>query len=222
GVISDLDAGQAMLREFILRVHRRRRLVKPCVVVCVPSGVTMIERRAVEEAVLQAGARHVEIVSEPLAAAIGAGLPVDEPRGSMVVDVGGGTTEVAVLVLGSILASTSLRVAGDAIDAAIVSYIRKQHGVLIGERTAEKIKQNAAASCSPGAGPCSPAPTAGSRATSAWRCESTTNRCRASPAVRGSFSTASPSTRRAASSASRLGGRASPLRGPTSRRARRR
>jgi len=144
GVISDLDAAQAMLREFILRVHHRRRLAKPRVVVCVPSGVTMIERRAVEEAVLQAGARHVQIVSEPLAAAIGAGLPVDEPRGSMVVDVGGGTTEVAVLVLGSILASTSLRVAGDAIDAAIVNSIRKQHAVLIGERTAEKVKQQAA------------------------------------------------------------------------------
>src|SRR5437016_1217844 len=144
GVISDLDAAQAMLREFILRVHHRRRLVKPRVVVCVPSGVTTIERRAVEEAVLQAGARHVEIVSEPLAAAIGAGLPVDEPRGSMVIDVGGGTTEVAVLVLGSILASTSLRVAGDAIDAAIVNWIRKQRAVLIGERTAEKIKTQAA------------------------------------------------------------------------------
>jgi rod shape-determining protein MreB and related proteins len=144
GVISDLDAAQAMLREFILRAHHRRRLVKPRIVVCVPSGVTMIERRAVEEAALQAGARHVQIVSEPLAAAIGAGLPVDEPRGSMVVDIGGGTTEVAVLVLGSILASTSLRVAGDAIDAAIVAYIRKQHGVLIGERTAEKIKEQAA------------------------------------------------------------------------------
>src|SRR5438552_5837408 len=140
GVISDLDAAQAMLREFILRVHHRRRLAKPRVVVCVPSGVTMIERRAVEEAVLQAGARHVEIVSEPLAAAIGAGLPVDEPRGSMVIDIGGGTTEVAVLVLGSILASTSLRVAGDAIDAAVVNWIRKQHAVLIGDRTAEKIK----------------------------------------------------------------------------------
>ena len=144
GVIGDLDAAQAMLREFILRVHHRRRLVKPRVVVCVPSGVTMIERRAVEEAVLQAGARRVEMVAEPLAAAIGAGLPVDEPRGSMVIDVGGGTTEVAVIVLGSILASTSLRVAGDAIDGAIVSYIRKQHGVLIGERTAERIKHQAA------------------------------------------------------------------------------
>jgi rod shape-determining protein MreB len=144
GVISDLDAAQAMLREFILRTHHRRRLVKPRVVICVPSGVTMIERRAVEEAALQAGARHVQMVSEPLAAAIGAGLPVDEPRGSMVVDVGGGTTEVAVLVLGSILASTSLRVAGDAVDAAIVNWIRKQHAVLIGERTAEKIKTQTA------------------------------------------------------------------------------
>jgi rod shape-determining protein MreB len=144
GVIGDIDAAQVMLREFILRVHHRRRLVKPRVVVCVPSGVTMIERRAVEEAVLQAGARHVDIVSEALAAAIGAGLPVDEPRGSMVVDIGGGTTEVAVVVLGSILASTSLRVAGDAIDAEIVTYIRKQHGVLVGERTAEKIKHHAA------------------------------------------------------------------------------
>src|SRR5256886_14016168 len=95
GVISDLDAAQAMLREFILRVHHRRRLVKPRVVVCVPSGVTMIERRAVEEAVLQAGARHVEIVSEPLAAAIGAGVPVDEPRGSVVAAIGGGATEGA-------------------------------------------------------------------------------------------------------------------------------
>jgi rod shape-determining protein MreB len=144
GVISDLDAAQAMLREFILRAHHRRRLVKPRVVVCVPSGVTMIERRAVEEAALQAGARHVQIVSEPLAAAIGAGLPVDEPRGSMIVDIGGGTTEVAVLVLGSILASTSLRIAGDSMDTAIIAYIRKQHGVLIGDRTAEKIKQQAA------------------------------------------------------------------------------
>jgi rod shape-determining protein MreB len=144
GVISDLDAAQAMLREFILRAHHRRRWAKPRVVICVPSGVTMIERRAVEEAALQSGARHVQIVSEPLAAAIGAGLPVDEPRGSMIVDVGGGTTEVAVLVLGSILASTSLRVAGDAIDAAIVNWIRKQRSVLIGDRTAEKIKTQAA------------------------------------------------------------------------------
>jgi len=143
GVINDLDAAQAMLREFILRAHHRRRRVKPRVVICVPSGVSMIERRAVEEAVLSAGARHVQIVSEPLAAAIGAGLPVDEPRGSMIVDVGGGTTEVAVLVLGSILASTSLRVAGDSIDAAIVNWIRKQHAVLIGDRTAEKIKTQA-------------------------------------------------------------------------------
>src|SRR5438874_7698278 len=144
GVISDLDAAQAMLREFILRVHHRRRVVKPRVVVCVPSGVTMIERRAVEEAVLQAGARHVQIVSEPLAAAFGAGLPVDEPRGSMVVDVGGGTTEVAVLVLGSVLAGTSLRVAGDAIDAAVVNWVRKHRSVLIGERTAERVKTQAA------------------------------------------------------------------------------
>jgi rod shape-determining protein MreB len=144
GVIADVDAAQHMLREFTLRVHQRRRFVKPRVVVSVPSGVNTIERHAVEQAVIQAGARRVDVISEPLAAAIGAGLPVGEPRGSMVIDIGGGTTEVAVIVMGSILASTSLRVAGDAIDSAIVAFIRKEHGILVGERTAEKIKMQAA------------------------------------------------------------------------------
>jgi rod shape-determining protein MreB len=144
GVIANVEAAQHMLRQFTLRVHQRRWLVKPRVVVCVPSGVTMIERAAVEQAVFQAGARRVDVVSEPLAAAVGAGLPVHEPRGSMVVDIGGGTTEVAVIVMGSVLASTSLRVGGDALDAAILSYIRKRQGILVGERTAEKIKMQAA------------------------------------------------------------------------------
>jgi rod shape-determining protein MreB len=144
GVIADVYATQHMLREFTLRVHHRRRWVKPRVVVCVPSGVNTIERHAVEQAVIQAGARKVEVVSEPLAAAIGAGLPVYEARGSMVIDIGGGTTEVAAIVMGSVLASTSLRVAGNAIDAAISTFIRKQHGIVIGDRTAEKIKMQAA------------------------------------------------------------------------------
>src|SRR6266496_6121526 len=135
-----------MLKYFIGKAHDRSFGMispRPRVVVGVPSGVTRVEMRAARDAALNANAREAFVVEEPMAAAIGAGLPVDEPRGSMVVDVGGGTTEVAVLVLGSILASTSLRVAGDAIDAAIVASIRKEHGVLIGERTAEKIKQQA-------------------------------------------------------------------------------
>jgi rod shape-determining protein MreB len=145
GVISDFDAAQHMVREFILRVHNRRHLVKPRVIVCVPSGVTTVARRAVEEAVLEAGARRVVIVSEPLAAAVGAGLPVEEPRGSMVVDVGGGTTEVAVFVLGGVVVGTSEQVGGDDLDAAIVAHVRKARGVLIGERMAERLKVAAAA-----------------------------------------------------------------------------
>jgi len=145
GVISDYDAAQHMLREFILRVHHRRRFVKPRIVVCVPSGVTPVARRAVEEAALDAGARRVVIVSEPLAAAVGAGLPVEEARGSMVVDIGGGTTEVAVFVLGGVVVSASVPVAGDAIDQAIAVHLRKEHGVQIGERMAERLKIRGAA-----------------------------------------------------------------------------
>ena len=140
GVITDFEAAQAMLREFIHRVHRRRRLVKPRVVVCVPSGVTQVEERAVEEAVVEAGARRAVIVTEPLAAALGAGLPVDGARGCMVVDVGGGTTEVAVFSLGAMVVGHSARVGGDAIDQAVGAYLRKHHGILVGERTAERIK----------------------------------------------------------------------------------
>jgi rod shape-determining protein MreB and related proteins len=145
GVISDYEATQHMLREFILRVHHRTRFVKPRVIVCVPSGVSQIARRAVEEAVIEAGARRVVIVSEPLAAAVGAGLPIEEPRGSMIIDIGGGTTEVAVFVLGGIVTGTSEPVAGDAVDQAIVAYVRKERAILIGERMAERLKVSAAA-----------------------------------------------------------------------------
>ena len=145
GVIGDYDAAQHMLREFIVRVHHRTRFVKPRVIVCVPSGVSRIARRAVEEAVIEAGARRVVIVSEPLAAAVGAGLPIEEARGSMIVDIGGGTTEVAVFVLGGVVVGTSEPVAGDAIDQAIIAHVRKERGVLIGERMAERLKVSAAA-----------------------------------------------------------------------------
>ncbi|MCA1727120.1 MAG: rod shape-determining protein [Actinobacteria bacterium] len=140
GVITDFEAAQAMLRTLIQRVHRRRRLVKPRVVVCVPSGVTQVEERAVEEAVVEAGARRAVIVTEPLAAALGAGLPVDGAKGSMVVDVGGGTTEVAAFSLGAMVVGRSARVGGDAIDLAIAAFLRKHHGILVGERSAERIK----------------------------------------------------------------------------------
>ena len=140
GVISDFEAAQTMLRDLIRRVHRRRALVKPRIVVCVPSGVTQVEERAVEEAVVEAGARKAVIVTEPLAAALGAGLPVDGPKGCMVVDVGGGTTEVAVFSLGAMVVGHSARVGGDAIDQAVIAFLRKQHGIQVGERTAEKIK----------------------------------------------------------------------------------
>jgi rod shape-determining protein MreB len=140
GVITDFEAAQTMLRDFIQRVHRRSRLVKPRVVVCVPSGVTQVEERAVEEAVIEAGARRAVIVTEPLAAALGAGLPVDGARGSMVVDVGGGTTEVAVFSMGAMVVGRSARVGGDAIDQAVQSFLRKHYGILVGERTAERIK----------------------------------------------------------------------------------
>jgi len=140
GVISDFDATQAMLRDFLQRVHRRKRLVKPRVIVCVPSGVTSVEQRAVEEAVIEVGARKAVIVAEPLAAAVGAGLPVEGTRGCMVVDVGGGTTEVAVFVRGAIVVGRSTRVGGDDLDLAVQAHLRKHHGLQVGERTAERIK----------------------------------------------------------------------------------
>jgi len=140
GVIADFEATEQMLRHFIARVHRRRYFAKPRMVICVPSAITPVEQRAVKEAGYQAGARRVYIVEEPMAAAIGAGLPVHQPTGNMVVDVGGGTTEVAVISLGGIVTSLSIRTAGDELDQAIVSWMKKEHGLMLGDRTAEEVK----------------------------------------------------------------------------------
>ena len=141
GVIADFDITEKMLRYFIQRVHKRRLLAKPRVVVCVPSGITGVEQRAVEEATIAAGARRAYIIEEPMAAAIGAGLPVTEPSGNMIVDIGGGTTEVAVISLAGIVVAKSIRVAGDKMDEAIVAYIKRKYNLLVGERTAESIKK---------------------------------------------------------------------------------
>lgn len=142
GVIADFDVTQTMLRHFIIKAYRRKSILKPQVVVCVPSGVTEVEKRAVLDATNQAGAREAFLIEEPMAAAIGAGLPVEEPTGSMIVDVGGGTTEVAIISLGGIVTSQSIRVAGDEMDESIVQHIKKSYNLLIGERTAEEIKTN--------------------------------------------------------------------------------
>jgi rod shape-determining protein MreB len=139
GVIADFDVTEQMLRHFISKVHQHR-FAHPRVVVCVPSGVTGVEKRAVEEATLSAGAREAHLIEEPMAAAIGAGLPVSEPTGNMIVDVGGGTTEVAVISLGGIVVSQSLRVGGDEMDEAIISHVKKEYKLLIGQQTAEEIK----------------------------------------------------------------------------------
>jgi rod shape-determining protein MreB len=140
GVIADFEATEQMLRHFIALVHRRRYLAKPRMVVCVPSGITAVEQRAVKEAGYQAGARRVYIIEEPMAAAIGAGLPVHKATGNMVVDVGGGTTEVAVISLGGIVTSLSVRTAGDELDRAITNWMKKEHALLLGEATAEEVK----------------------------------------------------------------------------------
>ncbi len=140
GVIADFDITQEMLKYFIRKAYKRRSIFQPRVVVCVPSGVTEVEKRAVEEAAIHAGARDAYLIEEPMAAAIGAGLPVQEATGSLIVDVGGGTTEVAVISLGGIVTSKSIRVGGDEFDEAIVSYIKKEYSLMIGERTAEDIK----------------------------------------------------------------------------------
>ncbi|MFE9250346.1 rod shape-determining protein [Streptomyces sp. NPDC007088] len=139
GVISDFEAAEDMIRYFIRKVAPRRS-TRIRLVVCVPSGVTPVERRAIVQAARQAGARTVHVIEEPMAAAIGAGLPVSEPRGSMVVDIGGGTTEVAVLSLGGVVTARSLRVGGHRLDVAVTDHVRKEHGLLIGERTAEDVK----------------------------------------------------------------------------------
>ena len=140
GVIADFDVTATMLKHFIRKALHNSSFSRPRVVVCIPSGVTEVERRAVEDAARQAGAKDVELIEEPMAAAIGAGLPVAEPTGSMVVDIGGGTAEVAVISLGDIVTSVYVRVAGDKFDEAIISYVKKKYNLLIGERTAEDIK----------------------------------------------------------------------------------
>jgi rod shape-determining protein MreB and related proteins len=140
GVIADFDTTERMLRYFIQKVHKRRHLAKPRIVVCVPSGITGVEQRAVKDAGYAAGARKVYIIEEPMAAAIGAGLPVHEPTGNMVVDIGGGTTEVAVISLGGIVTSQSIRTGGDELDHAIITYVKKEYSLMLGERTAEEIK----------------------------------------------------------------------------------
>ncbi|NLP14384.1 MAG: rod shape-determining protein [Clostridium sp.] len=142
GVIADFEVTQSMLKYFIKRATSKGVFGKPRVVICVPSGVTEVEKRAVEEATINAGAKEAYLIEEPMAAAIGANLPVEEPSGSMVVDIGGGTSEVAVISLGGIVTSKSLRIAGDELDDSIVHYIKKEYNLMIGERTAEEIKVN--------------------------------------------------------------------------------
>ena len=140
GVIADFDITEAMLRHFIRKVHNRRRLMRPRIIICVPSGITAVERRAVREAAESAGAREVFFIEEPMAAAMGAGLPVTEPTCSMVVDIGGGTTEVAVISLAGIVYSKSVRVGGNHMDEAILQYIKQKYNLLIGDQTAELVK----------------------------------------------------------------------------------
>jgi len=140
GVIADFEITEAMLRYFIMRVHNRSTLVRPRIVVAVPSGITEVEKRAVRESAMSAGAREVYLIEEPMAAAIGSGLPVTEPSGNMIVDIGGGTTEVAVLSLSGIVYSNSTRVGGDKMDEAIINYVKRKYNLLIGERTAELVK----------------------------------------------------------------------------------
>jgi len=140
GVIADFDTTREMIKHFIRQVHKRTYLAKPRIVVCVPYGITGVERRAVEESGYEAGARKVYIIEEPMAAAIGAGLPIHQPTGNMVVDIGGGTTEVAVISMGGIVSATSIRTGGDKMDVAIIDWIKSEFGLLLGERMAEQIK----------------------------------------------------------------------------------
>jgi rod shape-determining protein MreB len=149
GVIADFDVAEEMIKHFIRKVHNRGSFASPEVIICVPSGSTAVERRAIQESAESAGARRVYLIEEPMAAAIGAGLPVTEPTGSMVVDIGGGTTEVAVLSLGGIVYSRSVRVGGDKMDEAIIAYIRRNHNLLVGEASAERIKKDIGSACPP-------------------------------------------------------------------------
>ncbi|HZR80849.1 MAG TPA: rod shape-determining protein [Candidatus Binatia bacterium] len=140
GVIADFEITEAMLRYFIQKIHNRKTLVRPRIIICVPFGITEVEKRAVRESAESAGAREVYLVEEPMAAAIGAGLPITEPTGNMIVDIGGGTTEVAVISLSGVVFSKSVRVGGDKMDEAIIQYIKRKYNLLVGERTAELIK----------------------------------------------------------------------------------
>ena len=152
GVIADFEIAEEMIKHFIRKVHNRRSFASTQIIVCVPSGSTAVERRAIQESAESAGARRVFLIEEPMAAAIGAGLPVTEPTGSMVVDIGGGTTEVAVLSLGGIVYSRSVRVGGDKMDEAIIAYIRRNHNLLVGEGSAERIKKEIGSACVPAEG----------------------------------------------------------------------
>src|SRR3982750_1046586 len=152
GVIADFEVTEAMIKHFIRKVHNRRSFVSPKMVICVPSGSTAVEQRAIIESAESAGASHVSLIEEPMAAAIGAGLPGAEPTGSMVVDIGGGTTEVAVISLGGIVYAKSVRVGGDKMDEAIIAYIRRVHNLLVGESSSEKIKKEIGSACPPSDG----------------------------------------------------------------------
>ena len=149
GVIADFEVAEQMIKHFIQKVHKGRTLTNPQIVICIPSGATNVERRAIRESADAAGARRVFLIEEPVAAAIGAGLPVAEPTGSMIVDIGGGTTEVAVLSLGGVVLTTSVRVAGDKFDEAITEYMRTSHKLAIGDATAEKMKIEIGSACPP-------------------------------------------------------------------------
>jgi rod shape-determining protein MreB len=149
GVIADFEVAEEMIKHFIRKVHNRRSFASPQMIICVPSGSTAVERRAIREAAESAGARKVWLIEEPMAAAIGAGLPVTEPTGSMVVDIGGGTTEVGVLSLGGVVYARSVRVGGDKMDEAIIGYIRRNHNLLVGEGSAERIKKEIGSACPP-------------------------------------------------------------------------
>src|SRR5213082_1830409 len=152
GVIADFEVAEEMIKHFIRKVHNRRSFASPQIIICVPSGSTAVERRAIQESAESAGARRVFLIEEPMAAAIGAGLPVTEPTGAMVVDIGGGTTEVAVLSLGGIVYSRSVRVGGDKMDEAIIAYIRRHMNLLIGEATSERIKKEIGSAAPPADG----------------------------------------------------------------------
>src|SRR5690606_25269602 len=140
GVIADFDVAEEMIKHFIRKATRRSGWAKPKILVCVPHGATSVERRAIRESVIAAGARKAGLISAPIAAAIGSGMPIADPTGNMIVDIGGGTTEVAVLSLGDVVYAKSVRVGGDRMDEAIINYLRRQHNLLVGDSTAEKIK----------------------------------------------------------------------------------